>query len=55
MNITAGMDYSINEFEKIVHSINNISSNDTTIVVGSVIKPDIEEELRLTLIATVSF
>lgn len=52
VNITAGLDMSIGEFEEVGDTIKNITSEGATVVVGTVIDPDMTDELRVTLVVT---
>jgi len=52
VNITAGLDMSIGEFEDVGDVIKNFVSDDATVVVGAVIDPDMKEELKVTVIVT---
>lgn len=52
VNITAGQDMSIAEFEEVGDSIKNFTSEDATVIVGTVIDPAMTDELRVTLVAT---
>lgn len=52
VNITAGMDMSIGEFEEVGDSIKAFASEDATVVVGTVIDPDMSDELRVTVVVT---
>lgn len=52
VNITAGMDMSIAEFEEVGDAIKDFTSDDATVIVGTVIEPDMSDELRVTLVAT---
>ncbi len=52
VNITAGMDMSIGEFEEVGEAIKGITSEGATVVVGTVIDPDMHDELRVTIVAT---
>lgn len=52
VNITAGQDMSIAEFEEVGDSIKNFTSEDATVIVGTVIDPTMTDELRVTLVAT---
>ncbi len=52
VNITAGMDLSIGEFEEVGNRIKEIACDDATVVVGTVIDPDMEGEMRVTMVAT---
>ena len=52
VNITAGMDFSIGEFEEVGNTIKQFSSDSATVVVGTVIDPELSGELRVTIVAT---
>lgn len=52
VNITAGIDMSIGEFEEVGDVIKEFISDDATVVVGTVIDPEMTEELRVTVIVT---
>lgn len=52
VNVTAGMDLSISEFEEVGDAIKNFTSDDATVIVGTVIDPSMSDELRVTLVAT---
>jgi cell division protein FtsZ len=52
VNITAGLDMSIGEFEDVGDVIKNFVSDDATVVVGAVIDPDMSEEMKVTVIVT---
>lgn len=52
VNITAGLDMSIGEFEEVGNTIKEFASDDATVVVGTVIDPDVTDELRVTVVAT---
>ncbi len=52
VNITAGMDMSIGEFEEVGEVIKSFTSDQATVVVGTVIDPEMREELRVTIVVT---
>lgn len=52
VNITAGLDMSIGEFEEVGDVVKEFISDDATVVVGTVIDPDMIDELRVTVIVT---
>jgi cell division protein FtsZ len=52
VNVTAGLDLSIGEFEEVGEAIKAFASEDATVVVGTVIDPEMSDELRVTLVAT---
>ncbi len=52
VNITAGPDMSIGEFEEVGDVVKEFISDDATVVVGTVIDPLMTDELRVTVIVT---
>lgn len=52
VNVTAGLDMSIGEFEEVGDAIKNITSEGATVVVGTVIDPELRDEVRVTVIVT---
>lgn len=52
VNITAGMDISIEEFETVGNAVKAFASENATVVVGAVIDAEMTEELRVTVVAT---
>ncbi len=52
VNITAGLDMGIMEFEEVGAAIRDFASDDAIVVVGTVIDPDMTDEIRVTLVAT---
>ena len=52
VNVTAGFDLSIGEFEEVGTAIKEFASDDATVVVGTVIEPEMNDELRVTVVAT---
>ncbi len=52
VNITAGLDLSIGEFEAVGSIIKEFASENATVVVGTVIDPEMSEDLRVTVVAT---
>jgi cell division protein FtsZ len=51
--VTAGPDLSIGEFEEVGSAIKEFASEDATVVVGTVIDPELHAgELRVTVVAT---
>ncbi|WP_440903529.1 cell division protein FtsZ [Catenovulum sp. SX2] len=52
VNITAGMDISIEEFETVGNAVKGFASENATVVVGAVIDADMTDELRVTVVAT---
>ncbi len=52
VNITAGMDMSMGEFEEIGNRARALASDGATVVVGTVLEPEMTDELRVTIVAT---
>lgn len=52
VNITAGLDISIEEFETVGNAVKAFASENATVVVGAVIDPEMRDELRVTVVAT---
>jgi cell division protein FtsZ len=52
VNITAGMDMAIGEFEEVGNTIKGFASENATVVVGTVIDPEMSSDLRVTVVAT---
>jgi cell division protein FtsZ len=53
VNITAGMDLGIGEFEEVGNAVNEIASENATVVVGTVIDHEMNSgEMRVTIVAT---
>ena len=52
VNVTAGMDLSIGEFEEVGNTVKEFASENATVVVGTVIDPEMRDELRVTVVAT---
>ncbi len=53
VNITAGLDLTIEEFEIVGNAVKAFASENATVVVGAVIDPEMSDELRVTVVATV--
>ncbi len=52
VNVTAGLDMAIGEFEEVGNAIKDFASENATVVVGTVIDPEMSDELRVTVVAT---
>jgi len=52
VNITAGIDLSLGEYTEVGNTIEEFASADATVVVGTVIDPEMTDELRVTVVAT---
>ena len=46
------MDMAISEFEEVGAAVKRFTSDDATVIVGTVIEPDMVDDLRVTLVAT---
>src|SRR5512147_833791 len=52
VNVTAGMDLSIGEFQEVGNIVKQFASEDATVVVGTVIDPELSNTVRVTVVAT---
>ena len=52
VNVTAGMDLSIGEFQEVGQIVKQFASEDATVVVGTVIDPELSNMVRVTVVAT---
>ncbi len=52
VNITAGLDLSLGEFAEVGDAIEEFASDNATVVVGTVIDPDMADDLKVTVVAT---
>lgn len=52
VNITAGLDLSLGEFSEVGNIIEEFASAEATVVVGTVIDPEMSDEIRVTVVAT---
>lgn len=52
VNITGGTDLAIGEFDEVGNTVKEFASEDAIVVVGTVIDPDLHEEIRVTVVAT---
>ncbi|TDK20665.1 cell division protein FtsZ [Luteimonas aestuarii] len=52
VNITAGPDFTMSEFDEVGRTVENFASEDATIVIGTVLDPDMQDEVRVTVVAT---
>jgi cell division protein FtsZ len=52
VNVTAGMDMGIGEFDEVGNTVKAFASENATVVVGTVIDPEMRDELRVTVVAT---
>jgi len=52
VNITAGENLALGEFSEVGDTIEEFASDDATVVIGTVIDPTLEHEMRVTVVAT---
>jgi cell division protein FtsZ len=52
VNITAGIDLNLGEFSEVGSIIEEFASDSATVVVGTVIDPEMTDELKVTVVAT---
>ena len=52
VNITAGLDLAIGEFDEVGNTVKEFARDDATVVIGTVIDPDMVDEMRVTVVAT---
>ena len=52
VNVTAGHDLKLGELDEVGNTIKSFASENATVVVGTVLDPEVSEELRVTVVAT---
>ena len=52
VNISAGTNLTMKEFEEVGSTVSDLASEDATVVMGTVIDPDLGDDLRVTVVAT---
>ncbi len=52
VNVTAGTDLSIGEFQEVGDTVKQFAAEDATVVIGTVIDPEMMDEIRVTVVAT---
>ncbi|HRP35931.1 MAG TPA: cell division protein FtsZ, partial [Gammaproteobacteria bacterium] len=52
VNITAGPDFTMAEFDEVGRTIENFASEDATVVIGTVLDTDMQDDVRVTVVAT---
>jgi cell division protein FtsZ len=52
VNITAGTNLTMKEFEEVGSTVSDLASEDATVVMGTVIDPELGDDLRVTVVAT---
>jgi cell division protein FtsZ len=52
VNVTAGYDLTIGEFHEVGETVREFASDNATVVIGSVMDPELADEIRVTVVAT---
>ena len=52
VNVTAGQDLTIGEFEAVGDAVRTFTSDDATVVVGTVIDPEMTDSIKVTIVVT---
>jgi cell division protein FtsZ len=52
INVTAGLDMAIGEFQDVGSAVREFASDDATLVIGTVLDPEMKGDLRVTMVAT---
>ncbi|MEM8593783.1 MAG: cell division protein FtsZ [Pseudomonadota bacterium] len=52
VNVTAGMDFTLGEFDEVGDVIHDLASDDASVVVGMVLDPELEGSIKVTVVAT---
>src|SRR5688572_17910159 len=52
VNITAGPDFTMREFDEVGRTVEEYASEDATVVIGTVLDHDMQDEVRVTVVAT---
>jgi cell division protein FtsZ len=52
VNITAGPDFTMAEFDEVGRTIENFASEDATVVIGTVLDPEMQDDVKVTVVAT---
>ena len=52
VNVTSGLDLKMGEFEEVGNIVKAFASDNATVVVGTVIDPNMDDEIRVTVVAT---
>ena len=52
VNITSGPDFTLGEFDQVGHVIEKISDDNANVVVGTVIDPEMSDQISVTVVAT---
>ncbi|MDF9391302.1 MULTISPECIES: cell division protein FtsZ [Methylococcus] len=52
VNITGGLDLAIGEFDEVGNAVKDYASDEAMVVIGTVIDPEMQDEVRVTVVAT---
>jgi cell division protein FtsZ len=52
VNITAGPNFTMREFDEVGRTVEEFASEDATVVIGTVLDPEMQDEVRVTVVAT---
>jgi len=52
VNITAGPDFTMAEFDEVGRTVEHFASEDATVVIGTVLDPEMQDEVKVTVVAT---
>jgi cell division protein FtsZ len=52
VNITAGPDFTMAEFDEVGRTIEGFASEDATVVIGTVLDPEMQDDVKVTVVAT---
>ena len=52
VNVTGGLDMGLTEFDEVGRTVHEYASDEATVVVGTVVDPDMSDEIRVTVVAT---
>jgi cell division protein FtsZ len=52
VNVTAGMDMAIGEFEEVGNIVREFTSDEATVVIGTALDPEMKGNIRVTMVAT---
>ena len=52
INVTSGLDLTMGEFEEVGNTVKEFASDNATVVVGTVIDQNMQDEIRVTVVAT---
>ncbi|MCO6524755.1 MAG: cell division protein FtsZ, partial [Candidatus Schmidhempelia sp.] len=52
VNVSAGLDLSLEEFETVGNTVKAFASDNATVVIGTTLDPDMSDEIRVTVVAT---